>query len=97
MYSKIVVLDNNSNRIKVTVSPNPVKDKLTAIFENLDVASATIYVLNSCGQVCINQKVQVHDGVNNLFENSIARLAKGIYVLKIQTNKELISKVFIKQ
>ena len=97
VYSKIVVLDNNSNRIKVTVSPNPVKDKLTAIFENLDVASATIYVLNSCGQVCINQKVQVHDGVNKLFENSIARLAKGIYVLKIQTNKELISKVFIKQ
>jgi hypothetical protein len=95
-YSKIKSLHNLVNEITINITPNPVKESLKLSIQNLTATNAIVYVLNSCGQTSITQNAQLHIGNNSLFINSFGHLPKGVYVLKIQTNKELISKVFIK-
>ena len=93
-YSKTVSLYIKDKGMQVSINPNPVRDYLSVTIDNLDATTATVSIVNSCGQVCINQKVSIHSGSNSLAVNTIAKLAKGVYVLKIQTNKGLVSKVF---
>ena len=97
VYSKTITLKNTILKMTVAINPNPVKNKLTVTIGNSSNTQATVQIINACGQTCISQKTQLHLGNNTLSTNSIEHLAKGMYVLKIQTNKELVSKVFIKE
>ena len=95
--SKTISLNMSREEMQVSINPNPVKDNLYLTLENIDATIATVSIVNSCGQVYVHQKMSIHPGGNSLALNTIAKLAKGVYVLKIQTNKGLVSRVFIKE
>ena len=97
VYSKTITLKNTILKMTVSINPNPVKNNLIVTIGNNSNTQATVQIINACGQTCISQKTQLHLGANTLSTNSIEHLAKGMYVLKIQTNNELVSKVFIKE
>ncbi len=96
-YGKTISLYIKDNTMQVGINPNPVRDNLSVTIDNVDATTATVSIINSCGQVCINQKIAIHAGSNSLPVNTIAKLLKGVYVLRIQTGRELVSKVFIKE
>ncbi len=97
VYSKTISLQNTSRKLVININPNPIRDKLTVTVENSDASTAIFSIINSCGKIYINQKEQFHQGKNSLLVKSTSKLAKGVYVLKIQTDNNLVSKVFIKE
>jgi hypothetical protein len=97
LYSKTISIHTAGKGMIVSINPNPVKENLAVTIGNTDAKLATIYILNSLGQTCITQKVALQPSTTSVSITNIAILTKGVYVAKVQTNRGLVSKVFIKE
>ena len=79
--------ENNINN-NITIYPNPVKDQLTITTENEKINS--IKIMDVTGKI-----LQVF--TENTTTINVADLAKGLYILQIQTEKGIGTKRFIKE
>jgi photosystem II stability/assembly factor-like uncharacterized protein len=77
-----------SNSLDVSVFPNPVTDKITIIIPD----KATIEISNINGQII---KTINHDSGETSFD--IRDLSSGVYIIRAKTEKEIVTKKFIKQ
>ena len=59
-----------------------------------DVATVTIH--NTLGQTCLRQQVQLQEGNNAVPTQQVAKLAKGVYTLKVQVRDLVETKIFVK-
>ena len=89
-----VVLGVNENTFEasISLSPNPVKDMLS-----ISVATGT--TINSYEIFDVNGKVvkAMNSSTSNISEINVSELSVGNYILKLQSDKGIASKKFIKE
>jgi hypothetical protein len=68
----------------VTIYPNPLTGPLSLYFRNMPAENATVVIFNAAGQRVYNRKVDVPGGYV-LFETDLSYLARGMYVLNINS------------
>jgi len=97
-YSNIIRLQQNDpaqNRI-VLMSPNPFVSMLTIQYESMINEKIVCTILNTKGQLVKQQSFNVREG-NNQFYISGEHLSSGIYLLRLNTNSQIITENIIKQ
>jgi len=86
--TSIVTTISQTKEFETDIFPNPATDKLTI---NVSTKS-DIEIINLRGQVVKSMKI-----IDNTESIDISNLSKGIYFVKILTDKEIMTKKFIKQ
>jgi hypothetical protein len=97
LYSSVASVRLNNSINHITISPNPVQDKLLLSLQSNGATAANIHIVNILGQVCNTQKAQLQSGANTIKINNLSNLTKGIYIIKVQTGNATESKIFIKE
>ena len=83
-----------SNELNVQVSPNPFSDRLNIKLGDLPAyGTASLQLFNLNGQLVLQKEVQ---HVNTLQWNIPAGLARGSYLLRIETAEQVISHRILK-
>jgi len=83
VYSKVVSLSLNVERLPIKVAPNPFKGSLALAIDALENTNASIMITSIDGKVLVNKKYPLIQGSNTLQVNETNRLAKGFYLLTI--------------
>ena len=84
VYSKIITVVLTNNILPLTIHPNPVNDHFNAQFTHTKAEQATLQVINMTGRVVKQITVSLHVGNNQLNVN-VCELAKGSYIIIIQS------------
>lgn len=88
--SALSTISNSEKKSKITLFPNPVKDQLTIqIEDNLVGNQAKIYSV-------IGQELKTFTVNSKQKTIDLSSLSKGVYIIKIQYNKEIYTSKFIK-
>lgn len=87
------LLINNITLGEIKVSPNPVKDILTIVNKNNSTNEIIISIFNINGQLIMSNKLQNENSI----ELDVSKLAKGIYILKLQIENETENRKLIIQ
>jgi aminopeptidase N len=90
------VSDNTGNKNVVQVFPNPFVDKFAVYLRNFSGQYGTIKIFNSLGQLLFQKNIIIN---GSLFtEINEPGLARGIYLLKVETSDKIkITKKILKQ
>jgi hypothetical protein len=83
------VVDKNS---KLTIYPNPVKDVLNIEIANENSQNTELEIVGIDGKVALRSTLY-----NSVSSFSVATLAKGLYLLRCNNGRNIISTKFIKQ
>ena len=81
-YSKVVSVQLSENGNRLTVFPNPGKDKVTISFDR-SIEDATIAVYDFTGKAVINQRL---NGGSSSYLLNTQKLSSGVYVIKVKTD-----------
>ncbi len=81
------ITTNEAHQIKIY--PNPVKDILT--IETNSTAKQTLEIINLVGQTIYNTNIYKNTNVD------VSHFPKGIYILKLTTDKKTLVKKFVKE
>ncbi len=79
----------------LSISPNPVVDKINISINANNNTNVNITVMNAVGKIVHEQKEFISKGNNTLSLNSSQYLAKGMYTLQVIVNNEVLNKKFI--
>lgn len=82
------------SEMELHISPNPVAEVLLLTLKS-DSPEALLKLINITGQTLLEKEVLTEDENNNMQLN-VSGLAKGMYVLQVQTEKVICTKRFIK-
>jgi lipoprotein signal peptidase len=74
----------------VSISPNPVTDKMNVRISSAVAASGSLRVINNSGQVVFQQNERVVKGENLIVINKLQYLTAGIYTLQVVIDNEVI-------
>jgi rhodanese-related sulfurtransferase len=85
------ISDNQTIRNEISLYPNPASDKLI-VETNQDLNPGTLSIFNSNGQVLISRHI-----AGSRTEINIVSLPKGIYILKLVSDRNIFVQRFIKQ
>jgi len=85
-----VSTDFHNNAFSVSIFPNPVEDFLEIKLKDFDEINAEIKIHNQLGNIFLEKKLNTSQLII-----STNHLSKGIYFLKIETEKGSIIKKFI--
>ncbi len=88
--SGVIIKINNKIIDNIRVYPNPAKDKITILTNGININ--TYYIYDVYGRIVIQNNIN-----KNIIKIDIKNLEKGIYFIKIQTNKKIIIKKFVKK
>ena len=82
------------NSIEITVFPNPAKDKVYIEIENFGIESFELQLMSINGQILYRKFSQKNSNSSQkqIEEIDVSNFPKGIYIIKIQSNKLLITK-----
>jgi len=97
LYSSTSSVRLNNTVNHIVIAPNPVKDNMLLSIESNISGFAIIHVINTLGQNMITQKAQLQAGNNSIAINNITTLTKGVYIIKVERENGMESKVFIKE
>ena len=95
-YSTVLITKFENNLKKtVSISPNPVSDKIN-IRINSDVATnSDVRIFNSSGNIIYTHEEKLVKGANVFVINSLQHLANGVYTLNVLIDTEILSAKFI--
>jgi len=97
LYSNVSSVGLNNTLNHIVIAPNPVKDRMNVSIESNVAGLATIHVINTLGQNIITQKAQLQAGNNSIAINNITTLTKGVYIIKVERENGMESRIFIKE
>ena len=96
-YSNIVRITLNDKLSKgLTVFPNPVIDKLNISIHSDVTSMSSLKVINNVGQIVFRQSNKLVKGDNLIFISSLSNLPKGIYILQVLINDEVLNVKILK-
>lgn len=94
---KVINLQQQDQRPGIQIYPNPVSNRVTVQFDELQTGAFNLELISTTGQII--QKKQVQMGGNSLTSlNLINHPAKGIYFLRAQDishNRQFLTKVIV--
>ena len=90
--------ENTTNRISLTISPNPVENDLIIRFRSLEWLRGGVQVHDLQGRTVEDLTVDFSSGINQIPLN-LSHLSKGLYVLKVvdDRNQTIATSKFAKQ
>lgn len=92
-YSEIrMVRFDAANTTEMQVSPNPFMEQVSLKFESENAGNAEIKLINMAGQVVNNNSTRINKGFNNISLNNLSSLSRGIYIVQVTVNGQVISK-----
>lgn len=89
-YSSCRIASNEKviSDTKLNAYPNPATDQVTVSFASSSKENSTIQLMDLTGRIIMNFKVQLEEGQNEISLN-LAETAKGIYLLRLETDSQL--------
>jgi PKD repeat protein len=78
----------------ISISPNPVDDKLTLSISKDNIQMKSYQILDLTGKVIVNESL-VNQSDFTKFEIQTSNLVEGVYLLKLESNEGTISKQFV--
>jgi len=95
-YSSTSGVEENTLLNSTEIYPNPASDFLTIEISNIDYQNLEIQIMNSTAKAVYHE---FHDNKTGSFKNSIdlSGLSKGVYFLRLTSDKETINKKIIIQ
>jgi polyhydroxybutyrate depolymerase len=84
-------VSNIAKDLEMNIAPNPAKDLVTIQIEGVHILSVELY--NILGELVYNQQLEGNYNV----EIPVSNLSKGTYILKVNTEKGIVSEKLVKQ
>ena len=95
-FSTNSIEDFNLNLDALTLYPNPVEEQLTLSGTSTLEKELTITIINSVGQVLIEEN-NVGLLANSAHTINVSNLPEGVYFVQLSNNSQVITKRFVKQ
>ena len=86
-------IQDNSSLDKITIYPNPTNDKVTISFNNNKAEQLSISLKNVLGKTIFSNKQSIAVNAKEVID--LSTFAKGVYILEINTGKDIFSKQLI--
>jgi hypothetical protein len=86
------VNENNSLKSGLLIYPNPASNKLSIYMQQNNLQYTTVSIYNIQGQLLMQQQIRQQQT-----ELNISQFAKGIYIVKVQNEKETMVRKFVKE
>jgi hypothetical protein len=97
-YSKIIFVRSKTKPDdNIRIMENPVKDKLSFIYNSAEVQQAAIKIYSLTGKILVNQKISSFKGNNLITIPLSSGFTPGMYVLELNTDIVTQTVKFIKQ
>ena len=84
-YSKTISVNMGNPGLAFSISPNPATGQCIIHVNAVNSFTETITVTNTAGATIAIEKMRLHEGYNEKLLH-IAALAKGIYLVRLQTS-----------
>ena len=97
VYSNVLTTQSVFNSNTITINPNPVVDGLNLSVLSDATTPASLIIMNTQGKIVCTKSIHLNMGFNSLNYNNLSFLSKGIYIVKIQSDMNTQSKIFIKE
>jgi hypothetical protein len=86
--------DNDNSEVWLHVYPNPAKDILVIEYHEISMSQPTLQILDFTGRVVAT--VRLLPGSSGLFEFDCSGLGRGVYYVKLVTDKGVVVRKFVK-
>ncbi len=93
-YSSIVAFDLKT-AAGITLYPNPAKDFVQLQVKTTKEEKTDVKVLDISGKTVLTQQSRLVNGVTNISINNINTLTKGVYLIQLTVNNELVTKKLV--
>jgi uncharacterized repeat protein (TIGR01451 family) len=88
--------DDGQDNSALGVMPNPAGDLIQVVLDATSQGDATIRVYDLTGQLMTTKKWNLHQGINQDVVN-ISSYTPGMYVIRVESGDQLLSKKFVKE
>ncbi|CAN5238412.1 hypothetical protein BH09BAC2_BH09BAC2_11890 [soil metagenome] len=95
-YSRIVKINPLATGFSVSLYPTPAVSNLTCEWTGKTSGIAQIVITDVTGRTLLSQQVSSRTGINN-FKVPVQNLAKGMYMIVVETNEGAVKSTFLKQ
>jgi hypothetical protein len=96
-YSNVAIVQRNNNSpLLGSITPNPFKDHIRFNFLSRTNGVAEIIILDQRGLIVLKETASYTQGLNNITVSNLAKLAAGIYFLKVRTNEQVYTGKILK-
>ncbi|MCP9752970.1 M1 family aminopeptidase [Ferruginibacter sp. HRS2-29] len=89
------VVPSNTGKGVVEIYPNPIVNPFKIYLHDFNAASSTIHIYASNGQLVYQKNIMLNNG-SELVNIGTATWAKGVYVVKVITGKEVFTQQLVK-
>lgn len=99
IYSKIAKIEPKQNVAGIrinSVAPNPFSNEIKLNFRSNVVQKLTVMLISSDGKIKFQKDIQSDSGENSIDINNLESLAKGTYILVVESATDRITKKVIK-
>jgi Secretion system C-terminal sorting domain len=97
VMSNVLLLKGTVTSLSVTrVYPTPFIDNLNISIASQAKGQASVRILDNTGRVLASQNNAVSRGVTLVTVNNLGKLSRGIYILEVKANDEVITQKLIK-
>ena len=97
VYSAILQVQLQGGVFRITLSPNPVHDRLTVAFSTNNSKNVTLRVTDANGKIVYKQQFQTN-GVTSMQQYiNVSKYAAGSYFVQLITDKDTKTAKFVKQ
>ena len=88
----------NITGINITsIYPSPFVDKINIDISSQNAGQVQIRLLDNTGQLLVNKTDAINSGVNSISIFGLNNLAKGIYMIQLQSGENMITQKLMKQ
>ena len=95
-YSSVIVITLNSDSKKLmSVTPNPVRDKMSVHIISDIAALADISIINTDGQVLYKYRQQLVKGENTIYVKDLSSAAPGVYMVRANIGTEKLTQKIV--
>lgn len=86
-YTSWLTSIDETNKVKLSVAPNPASDYLNLTFENISNENVNLTIFNINGQKVLSESFNVN---NNTHKLDISNLSAGVYSLEVKTENTIL-------
>ncbi len=87
-YSLVTGIKDEPSESSLELFPNPGHDQVTLSYYSNELRNSTIHFINSSGQKVLSKKLQLNPG-NNFIHIDISGLNSGVYLVNVQSDKQV--------
>ncbi|MGC4103834.1 T9SS type A sorting domain-containing protein [Ferruginibacter sp.] len=97
-YSNMVIINNSStaNIMVSSAAPNPFTEKIVLTVVLNKAAPLTLQVMDYAGRIYLTKNAEGRKGVNKIELDGLAKLAQGIYTVKISDAVNILQQKIVK-